>query len=397
MFETNAIAASRDDSGLLFSSDSGATWRQSDIRRGAFNSICMFKDQAIAASSNNLGLFFSTDFGATWSESNINSGGFNSICMFEIYAIAASSSNSGLFFSRDFGETWRESNINSGSFNSVSIVGTNAIAASASNSGLFFSRDFGETWRQSVNSSGSFNSDSLFVPNELIGSFNSVSMVETNALASSDSDQGIYYTNDSGETWTQSNQNTGNYSSVSMFGTNGIVVSGNLGLYYNTTPLCYEKNTEILCLVNNEEKYIKISELKIDMVVKTYKNGYKKIKYINKMNYKCMNHNNDLECLYKYKDGLLIITGGHSILVDKLTPTEEKNNKKHYNFKYSIEDKQLLLACSSDNFEKLINNLEYELYHLVLENEDVYGHYGIYVSDGFLSESCSEKVFKKVY
>ena len=34
------------------------------------------------------------------------------------------------------------------------------------------------------------------------------------------------------------------------------------------------------------------------------------------------------------------------------------------NFNYTIEDKKLLLACSSDKFERIADDLEYELYHL---------------------------------
>jgi hypothetical protein len=129
-------------------------------------------------------------------------------------------------------------------------------------------------------------------------------------------------------------------------------------------------------------------------LVKTYKNGYKQIKFMRKFNYQCLNKENPLCNLYKMKGHDIIVTGGHSILVDELTE-EEKINNGRYNYNYTIDDKQMLLACSSDKFEQLHDNIEYELHHLVLENDNIYQHYGIYINDGVLSETCSESEFLK--
>ena len=96
------------------------------------------------------------------------------------------------------------------------------------------------------------------------------------------------------------------------------------------------------------------------------------------------------------KDHDIILTGGHSILVDELTENEQLNNKR-YNFNSTIEDKKLLLASSSDNFEQLPNDVEYELCHLVLENDNIHERYGIYINDDILSEACSEFWFLKKF
>ena len=92
---------------------------------------------------------------------------------------------------------------------------------------------------------------------------------------------------------------------------------------------------------------------------------------------------------------LRFYVSGHSILVDELTEQEQLNNDK-YNFNNTIEDKKLLLACSSDKFEKIEDDLEYELLHFTLENDDVSANYGVYINDGILSESCSEKVLLRM-
>ena len=201
----------------------------------------------------------------------------------------------------------------------------------------------------------------------------------------------LYYSTDQGATWSLSLTLIGNnINDAELSGYLGIAGTSN-GIYYSSSPLCYEKNTLILVIENEEEIYKKVSELKVGDLVKTYKNGNKKIKLIRSFNYKPLNKEDDLHYLYKMKDHDVILTAGHSILVDELTEQEQLNNDK-YNFKNTIEDKKLLLACSSDKFERIEDDLEYELWHFALENDDVSANYGVYINDGVLSESCSEKV-----
>ena len=100
--------------------------------------------------------------------------------------------------------------------------------------------------------------------------------------------------------------------------------------------------------------------------------------------------------MYQMKDYDIILTGGHSILVDELTENEQLNNNK-YNFNSTIEDKKLLLVSSSNNFEQLQNDVQYELCHLVLENDNIHERYGIYINEHILSETCSEFNFCKKF
>jgi len=139
----------------------------------------------------------------------------------------------------------------------------------------------------------------------------------------------------------------------------------------------------------------KISTLKIGNLVKTYKDGYKPIKYLKKFNYNRLDES-DINYLYRLKNTNIIVTGGHSILVDELTEQEKLRNLKYY-FSSNIHDKKLLLAFSSDKFEKIKDNKKYILYHLVLENENIDGHYGIYLKNNILSESCSEAYFQSFF
>ena len=143
--------------------------------------------------------------------------------------------------------------------------------------------------------------------------------------------------------------------------------------------------------------YKKVSELKVGDLVKTYKQGYKKIKLFRSFKYNPLNRNNDLNLLYKHKENGVVVTGGHSILVDELTEQEKLNNLKHYGFNQTIEDKKLLLACSSDKFENIDDYRdEYNLCHFSLESDNPKEHFGVYITDGILSESCPEETLLKM-
>ena len=275
----------------------------------------------------------------------------------------------------------------SGDFYSVDLSsdGTIGIAGSSSANGILYTNDSGANWIQSNVTTGSFYSVALS-SNGTIG------------IAGGYSNNGIYYTNDSGANWTQSNVTTGDFYSVALSsnGTIGIAgsASGN-GIYYTNSIICYEENVEILCYENDSEIFKKISKLKIGDTVKTYKDGYKNIKYLKQFKYTHI-QKYETDYLYKYKNTDIIITGGHSILVDELTEEESINNLK-YMFSSTIHDKKLLLACASDKFEKITDKKDYILYHLVLENENSKGHYGVYLKNDILSESCSEAAFLEFF
>ena len=128
------------------------------------------------------------------------------------------------------------------------------------------------------------------------------------------------------------------------------------------------------------------------MLVKTYQHGYKKIKLIGK-NLMLNNPNNFENCMYVFKNSKdLMVTGGHSILVDDLGKYTEKNTKI-FNGTQKIDDKYLLLAAVSDDFFKINDNKIYETYHLVLDNDaDDETKYGIWAND-ILTETTSKTNF----
>ena len=162
---------------------------------------------------------------------------------------------------------------------------------------------------------------------------------------------------------------------------------------YNAGPSCFNKGTNIL----TEKGYVRIEDLKKGDLVKTYLHGYKEITKIGK-GFGKNNNANKLLNMHIYEnvnfEEPLIMTGGHSILVDDLRIYKEENEKWFRGNTYKIDDKYLLLATVSNDFVEIKDGSEFEYYHLVLENEDENGQYGIWANN-VLTESASMKWFVK--
>ena len=89
----------------------------------------------------------------------------------------------------------------------------------------------------------------------------------------------------------------------------------------------------------------------------------------------------------------LIVTGGHSILVDDLGEQKELNEQLFGESK--IEDKYLLVAAASKDFVKINDTKTYTFYHFILENDgDEYKQFGVW-ANGILSETMSKECFVK--
>ena len=164
-------------------------------------------------------------------------------------------------------------------------------------------------------------------------------------------------------------------------------------------PFCFDESTEILCLNEKlEEEYIQINKLKKGSLVKSFKHGYRKIEIIYKGSF--VNDINDFRsCMFLLpknenmtKD--LIITGGHSILVDYVSEKENFRNLEYFGgSKFEIDGKQLLLASASEKFIPLENSNIYTYYHFILENDDDNNaRYGIW-ANGILTETPSKNNF----
>lgn len=145
---------------------------------------------------------------------------------------------------------------------------------------------------------------------------------------------------------------------------------------YIQTPICYCKGTQILCLIDKNETYINVEDLKEGDYVKTLMNGYKPIIMISK-DYVINNpYGNKFKRIYKMKDECLYVTGGHSIIVEKLTEQERDDMIKVVTEQWlKIHNKYRLMAAISDKFEPVLDDNRYDIYHLsVGEPEIIYAN-----------------------
>jgi surface protein len=169
------------------------------------------------------------------------------------------------------------------------------------------------------------------------------------------------------------------------------------------STVCFNEGTKILYLNKQmKDEYIKIESLRAGDFVKTYKHGYRKIDLIGR-NILINNPNIYSKCMYKMEktetNGLtedLIVTGGHSILVDHMTEEEkELNEQLFWGPTPMLDKKYLLLSAVSKQFTPMKNKKPYVYYHLVLDNEEEdEARYGIW-ANGILTETPSKEYFKK--
>lgn len=152
------------------------------------------------------------------------------------------------------------------------------------------------------------------------------------------------------------------------------------------TVTCFNKGTLIKCQINDKDIDMKIEDIKIGTLIKTT-HGYNKL--LHKPHMKIRNNiKNDSSCMFKLKNSELIVTGGHSLLVDELTEDQKEKTIKIWNNLPMKDGKYLLLSMFNPDFERLENDDEYEIYHIVLENDDDKDFYGIYAHN-ILTESMS--------
>jgi len=177
---------------------------------------------------------------------------------------------------------------------------------------------------------------------------------------------------------------------------------GSSGYYVYPELPCFLEGTKVLCVVDENEVYLPIETIKEGTLVKTSKNGNKKVKHIGKGSIKNQGNNERSENrLYKCSVGTypelnedLYITGCHSILVDTLTDKEKEKTIQHLGHTFVTERKYRLMACIDERAEPWASEGKYTIWHLALDNKDEKANYGIYVNGGLLVETCSINFIK---
>jgi surface protein len=169
--------------------------------------------------------------------------------------------------------------------------------------------------------------------------------------------------------------------------------------------ICFKEDTKILCLKDNKEQYLPIQDLRKGSFVKTILHGYIPIYMIGKTHMHHIANNKRIkDQLYicsndQYPEVFedLVITGCHSILVDKFVSEEEKQKAIEVNngYMYITDNKYRLPACVDERAKVYENPGTYTIYHFALENNDYYMNYGVY-ANGLLVETCSKRYLKEL-
>jgi hypothetical protein len=182
--------------------------------------------------------------------------------------------------------------------------------------------------------------------------------------------------------------------SYSLFESSELVYTSSLYIQSTEPGICFNKGTKILCYSKETENriYIPIEKLKSGDLVVSYLHGILPIRNIA---HSTMINNPiiDDECMYRMRKNEnmiddLIVTPYHSILVDEMSRKERRLMKRTK----TINDKKMVYAKYSDQFEKVRDNNKYTYYHFSLDGPNK--QYGIW-ANGVLTESCPDKSIKK--
>jgi hypothetical protein len=161
---------------------------------------------------------------------------------------------------------------------------------------------------------------------------------------------------------------------------------------------CFKEDTKIL----TDKGYIPIQDLRKGDLVKTLNDGYKAISMIGKQEmYHNISQENKRNQLYNYSPDAypeifedLVITGGHSILLDSLNEEEMKKQEEWISESdLLIDNKYRMLAFLDEKSISYEPEGLYTIYHLALEG-DYNKNYGIY-ANGLLVEACSQQYLKE--
>jgi len=188
--------------------------------------------------------------------------------------------------------------------------------------------------------------------------------------------------------------------------TTGQTLTGNYTTdFYYLYPAapCFLEGSKILCQVDGVETYVPVENLRPGTLVKTSRDGFKKVEVIGKGTIRNPGTADRIEDrLYKCSPSKypalredLFITGCHSILEYPITEKQKEDTIRHLGKLYVTDKKYRLMACVDERAEPWAAEGVYTIWHFALENVDDGMNYGVYANGGLLVETCSIRTLKK--
>jgi hypothetical protein len=437
LFDSNlwtSVASNADGSQLIACANGGGIWISTelgeiwglipDTLELSWSSIASnFDGDKLIVCENGGFIWISRDSGSSWVKNPSLEADWTSVAsnsdgnILVACAQPSSYSKESIWYSTDYGSTWYkgasanaalQSEFNSNLWTSVASnsAGDQLVACADYDGnnlgGIWYSTDNGANW----SSFSYFDTiEESFIPWSSIASNSS-----GDKLVASGQGYGIWTSSDSGTTWSKgtstdsafSNSTTWTAVTSNFTGDKLLASSSNFGIFLGVpnTP-CFKEDTKIL----TNQGYKPIQDLRKGDLIKTLLHGFKPIELIGKRD---IYHDAILD--ERLKDQLytcskteypelfedLVITGCHSILVDKFVTEEQKEKVMEINGRIFITDnKYRLPACVDERAKVYPLKDTYTIYHLALENDDYYMNYGIY-ANGLLVESCSKRYLKEL-
>jgi hypothetical protein len=198
--------------------------------------------------------------------------------------------------------------------------------------------------------------------------------------------------------WRIASNSTGSSpQNVTYYVGNVLAGTGSEFYYLYPTSPCFLEGSKILCQIDGVDTYVSIEEIKPGTLVKTSRDGYKKVVLIGKGELKNPGNDERIEnrlykcspCKYPELTDDLYITGCHSILVDSITDEQREKTIKQLGRIFVTDKKYRLMACIDERAEAWTSEGTYPIWHLALEHTDIYMNYGVYANGGLLVETTS--------
>lgn len=193
--------------------DAGINWIQSNSTDTNVFALCITSTGRIIASFFGNGIWYSDDNGVNWTRS-IETTDAQMLCITATGRIIAANIyyQSYILCSDDNGETWSQINITGMNCGVLYVLPTGQIIASGS-SGTYRSSDNGVSWTRLDNDSDKFY-------------FSEIHRTVTGRLIVGNANKwGIWYSDDNGETWVQSNKTNNHWSGLCTTKTGKIIVA----------------------------------------------------------------------------------------------------------------------------------------------------------------------------
>lgn len=216
-------------------------------------------------------------------------------------------------------------------------------------------------------------------------------LTESNALAE------IVYVNDPGNftilpsavvggyaNWRIASNSTGSSSQAVVYHENIDVLNSD-GVYYlyPADAVCFGKGTLIQC----EGGSVPVEDLKVGMKVKTLKHGYRAVTLMGTSTIHNVGGSERVrERLYVYPKDNLVLTGGHSVLLDDVSGEQLGRIKHSFGGVHFTEGKVRLMAMDDLEAEPYSARGVFPIYNFALEAPNENTNYGVW-ANGKLVES----------